>query len=548
MTMNTFKKDSKSSLLKHILLLFKIIILILFLFACGDEYVLQKLFITNPEVFISIDKSFIKTGRSVNLSVDVKGYNIGDYVYTYDILEGGGTITGTGANVVYNAGNINTNVRIMVTVGNYINETNSTIFEISVRDYQKISDTAGNFTGTLDNADIFGSSVANIGDLDNDGVTDIAVGARHDDDGGDTRGAVWILFLNTDGTVKTHQKISDTSGNFSGTLADIDWFGTSVANIGDLDNDGVTDIAVGAHRDNDGGSDRGAVWILFMNTDGTVKAHQKISDTQGNFMGILDDEDNFGRSVVMIGDLDKDGINDIAVGANWDDDGGDAKGAIWILFMNTDGTVKTNQKISDTAGNFSGILADGDAFGLSIAMIGDLDKDGVNDIAVGAYLDNDGGNDRGAVYILFMNTDGTVKTNQKISDTAGNFTGILTDLDNFGNSITMIGDLNGDGVNDIAVGAFLDDDGGSDRGAIWILFLNTDGTIKTHQKISSTQGNFTGTLDDVDFFGISVASIGDLNNDGINDLAVGAHNDDDGGNDRGAIWILFLNADGTVGN
>ena len=51
------------------------------------------------------------------------------------------------------------------------------------------------------------------------------------------------------------------------------------------------DLAVGADRDDDGGFDRGAVWVLFLNTDGTVKSHQKISDTQGNFTGILDDSD-----------------------------------------------------------------------------------------------------------------------------------------------------------------------------------------------------------------------------------------------------------------
>ena len=193
-------------------------------------------------------------------------------------------------------------------------------------------------------------------------------------------------------------------------------------------------------------------------------------------------------------------------------------------------------------------LDDIDYFGTSVANIGDLDNDGVTDIAVGANGDGDGGLGKGAVWILFLNANGTVKTNQKISNTKGNFTGALADWDLFGSSVANIGDLDNDGVNDIAVGAYGDDVGGTDQGAVWILFLNADGTVKTHQKISSTQGNFTGTLNDIDLFGISVASIGDLNNDGINDLAVGANNDDDGGNDRGTVWILFLNADGTVGN
>ena len=83
---------------------------------------------------------------------------------------------------------------------------------------------------------------------------------------------------------------------------------------------------------------------------------------------------------------------------------------------------------------------------------------------------------------------------QKISDTEGGFTGILDDWERFGTSVALLGDLDGDGVDDLAVGASRDDDGGEDRGAVWILFLNTDGTVKSHQKISDTEGGFTGTL------------------------------------------------------
>ncbi|MCH8031468.1 MAG: FG-GAP repeat protein [Bacteroidetes bacterium] len=139
---------------------------------------------------------------------------------------------------------------------------------------------------------------------------------------------------------------------------------------------------------------------------------------------------------------------------------------------------------------------------------------------------------------------GTVLSHQKISSTEGGFTGTLDDRDEFGNSVAALGDLDGDGAQDIAVGALWDDDGGSNRGAVWILFLNTNGTVESHQKISSTEGGFTGTLDDEDFFGCSVAGLGDLDGDGKHDIAVGAFGDDDGGFDHGAVWVLFL--DGIV--
>ena len=204
------------------------------------------------------------------------------------------------------------------------------------------------------------------------------------------------------GTVLSHQKISDTEGGFTGILDDDDRLGYSVALLGDLDGDGVADLAVGAARDDDGGTERGAVWVLFLNPDGTVKSHQKISDIEGGFTGILDDADNFGISVAWLGDLDGDGVGDLAVGAQGNDDGGFNHGAVWVLFLNTDGTVKSHQKISDTESGFTGILDDGDLFGRSAAWLGDLDGDGVGDLAVGARLDDDGGKNRGAVWVLFL--------------------------------------------------------------------------------------------------------------------------------------------------
>jgi len=263
-----------------------------------------------------------------------------------------------------------------------------------------------------------------------------------------------------------------------------------------LDNNPLTEIAVGAIGDDDGGANRGAIYGLGITGNLQVTSEQKISDTQGNFGGILDNSDEFGGAVANIGDLDGDGITDLAVGAAvfgpgaslfGDDDGGPNRGAVYILFMNLDGTVRSEQKISDTAGLLSGIgnpggtLADGDLFGSSISGIGDLDGDGVIDLAVGADFDDDGGTDRGAVYILFMNADGTVKSQQKISDTAGGFLEPLVNGDSFGRSVTSLGDLDGAGpsVLALAVGAFFDDTLGNARGAVYILFMNTDGTVSS---------------------------------------------------------------------
>lgn len=83
----------------------------------------------------------------------------------------------------------------------------------------------------------------------------------------------------------------------------------------------------------------------------------------------------------------------------------------------------------------------------------------------------------------------------------------MRDNDEFGYAIASLSDLDGDGVSDLAVGARLDDDGGSNRGAVWILFLQSDGTVKGYQKISSLLGGFRGQLSGSDYFGAALTCL-----------------------------------------
>ncbi len=400
---------------------------------------------------------------------------------------------------------------------------------------QKISEIAGGFGGVLDLVDRFGSSTAGLGDIDGDGVGDLAVGAPNDDDGGSNQGAVWILFMNADGTVANQRKISETEGGFGGVLDPDDNFGDSITALGDLDGNGVGDLAVGATGD-DWVFDEGAVWILFMNAGGTVASAQKISETTGGLGGHLYISDWFGTSVAALGDLDGDGNEDIAVGASGTDGAGLDEGAVWILFLNSDGTVASERKIGPALA-----LSTSDHFGISVAGLGDLDCDEHEDLAVGATGDDDGGiGNQGAVWILFLDPDGRVGSYQKISATRGGFGGHLDPGDWFGGSIAALGDVDGDEVGDLAVGAAGEDDGGLGQGAVWILFMNSVGTVAYETRIAEDSGGFGGVLHPYDSFGWSVAALGDLDGDEIGELAVGAYHDDDGGDAQGAVWTLFL--------
>ncbi|MDX1440057.1 MAG: integrin alpha, partial [Rubricoccaceae bacterium] len=310
----------------------------------------------------------------------------------------------------------------------------------------------------------FGWAVSGVGDVNDDGIPDLAVGTIHDDDGGLDQGAVYILFLDRDGTVKAQQKISETEGGFTGDLDPGDRFGAGVAGLGDLNGDGVEDVAVGADQDSDGGEWRGAVYILFLNADGTVASHQKISSTEGGLVDVPNNYDTFGASVANIGDLDGDGIRDILVGLPLrDGEQTEDSGGAWILFLNRDGTVKAQQQIYHNRifSEFEGL----DRFGWRLDSIGDQDADGIVEVAVS----NPG---RGAIHILYLNADGTVKREQEISYRSGGLPFNLEEEDSpFRGVVAGFSDLDKDGLNEVVAGV-VGDDTASPRGAVYLLFLH----------------------------------------------------------------------------
>ncbi len=268
----------------------------------------------------------------------------------------------------------------------------------------------GGFSGSLVNAERFGNGMAAVGDIDGDGVQDLAVGAPGHPGGG----AIWMLFLNSDSTVKDHELISSTEGGLSAisgcAISGGEEFGNAVANIGDVDEDGVSDLAVGALGDS-------AVYVLLLNDiagggSPLVKDCERIPNPDGN------PSDEFGHSVSGVGDLDGDGIVDIAVGAQEDEDGGFIRGAVWLFYLNNDGSVDVAQKLSDDGDGLfpDGELDDNDNFATALEVLRDPSTGERNGLIVSAIGDDDGVVNSGAVYLVTFCGDGKATGAEECDD------------------------------------------------------------------------------------------------------------------------------------
>ncbi len=413
----------------------------------------------------------------------------------------------------------------------------------SIRAVTRIATLEGGFEVELESRAWFGTAAAFLGDVDADGIDDLFVGSNGDTDGNLRAGAGYVLFMRSDGTVRSHQKISATEGNGPPELGELAYFGSAAAPLGDLDGDGVPDVAVGMPNNFVA---QGSVWILFLNADGSVKTRVEISQDKGGFQGPLAGGDQFGGGLASLGDLNGDGRIELAVGAPSDAVQPEFRGAVWILSLSEHGVVQAETKLSAADLGTPNGQSCCTSFGDALTPLGDVNGDGFTDLAIGARNDSDGGGfATGAVWIYFLDATGSALGRQKISATAGGFTGALNGFDAFGSAVAGLGDVDGDGSGDLLVGASGDKDHvdgpGGNVGAAWILYLRPDGTVRYQEKHGGAIGGLSGLLPQFNSsLGSAASRTADLDGDGRPEVVVGAFADSAGEYQSGAVYVLEL--------
>lgn len=327
----------------------------------------------------------------------------------------------------------------------------------------------------------FGFATASAGDVDQNGVADVVVGSYLSDLNGTNSGSAFLF--------SGESKLLLT-GYASGVPGD--YVGYSVAGVGDVDGDGVPDVAVGMPRADSGFSDAGVVRVYSGQTN------QILHEWSGTGFG-----DQFGFSVAGIGDVTLDGFPDVLIGSPYDDDFGTNSGSASIYNGATGGFIDT----------FFGDSSS-DNLGYAVAGLGDLNSDGFADVAVGAPFDDKVSTNSGSVnvYLAPVNTPFYTVSGGGSSDS-------------FGTSIAGVGDVNLDGISDFIVGA--PSTSSSQPGYARLHSGLSGGEIRT---FSGDAGN--------ERYGTSVASAGDTNGDTVPDVVVGAPWESNTGSKSGAVRVI----------
>ncbi|MBA5249987.1 MAG: hypothetical protein FE834_10765, partial [Gammaproteobacteria bacterium] len=380
-----------------------------------------------------------------------------------------------------------------------------------------------------------GFSVSYAGDVNGDGLDDVIIGAI----GADAyKGKSYVVFGKTNGIAINLSDIASGTGGFviNGENRD-DNSGTSVSYAGDVNGDGLDDLIVGAFgADIIGGGNAGKSYVVFGKTNTTAINLSDIARGTGGFVlnGEIIQGYN-GCSVSNAGDVNGDGLDDLIVGAYGIDSW---KGKAYVVFGKKDNTTAINLSDIANASSTAGFVLNGESMldhnGVSVSCAGDVNGDGLDDLIVGAYGATEWA---GKSYVIFGKIDNAAINLDDIasaSSTGGFVINGEKRFDNSGFSVSTAGDVNGDGLDDLIVGAYRDN---AETGKSYVVFGKTNTAAINLSVIAQGTGGFVVNGEkQFDYSGRSVSYAGDVNGDGLDDLIVGAS----GANSKtGKSYVVF---------
>jgi hypothetical protein len=360
----------------------------------------------------------------------------------------------------------------------------------------------------------FGWRVAPAGDVNGDGVTDLVVGDPSNSSVAEFAGRAYLFHGPLTTNISSSSAVATISAEAFG-----DNLGFSVASAGDVNGDGIDDILIGARSNDTNGIQSGRVYLFYGPVSGSLSA----TSADAIIFGATFNE--VGRAVAPAGDLNGDGFDDIVLGT--DIAGAGSRGQVFIF----NGPLAGQRSVATANAIITGSFAN-ESFGESVASAGDVNGDGTNDIIVGAPRFPLDGAGTGRAYVFDGPVAGTLIATQANAIIFGEAVN-----DGFGRSVAAGGDINGDGIADVIVGA--DQLFGVGAGKAYVLYGPLSGNIQA----ASAGAILTGETDR-DLFGAAVAGTGDFNGDGFSDVTVGAT--EAGGGRAGRAYTFFGPLAGTI--